>query len=200
MFNQAEDCYLNYIELVENNLGYDSAATSNSYFTLGNYYFKRGKIHKSKMCFEKSLEIREKLVGKYHVAIVNCETNISVCMIELKKYDEAYSFLENLIEKVKLRIGKKNEHLGRIYQIMSFCLQCLDKYDQADKYLRLATEIKNELHGGDVDAPNAKLNHFLNQQINYDLTSKYLEMYKKSFKEYEKIKKSTNTYDEYDEI
>lgn len=200
MFNQAEDCYIQYIELVENNLGFESASASNSYFTLANYYFKRGKINKAKMCFEKSLEIRKKLVEDHHIAIVDCETNISVCMLELKDYDEALAYLKNLIEKVKLRIGKKNEHIARIYQILAFCLQCFDRYDQADKYLRLATDIRKKLHGDNKEGANSKLNEYLNQQINYDLTNKYLDMFKKSFKEFEKVKKSTNTYDKFDEF
>ena len=68
----------------------------------------------------------------------------------------------------------------------------MDKFDQADMYLRRATGIKKKLFGDKVNA-DTKLNEFMNQDIDLNLTKKYLEMFKMSYKEFERIKKSTAT-------
>lgn len=68
----------------------------------------------------------------------------------------------------------------------------MDKFDNADMYLRRATAIKQKLYGDKVNSIT-KLNEFMNKDIDLNLTKKYLEMFKMSYKEFERIKKSTAT-------
>ena len=68
----------------------------------------------------------------------------------------------------------------------------MDRYDEADLYLRRATAIKEKLYKDRVNS-TTKLNEFMNLDIDLNLAKKYLEMFKVSYKEFERIKKSTAT-------
>ena len=70
------------MELLEKNLGDECATVSNGYFTLGNYYFRRGKLKKAEMCFDHSGSIRSKLKNKCEDAVAHCKINQALCMFE----------------------------------------------------------------------------------------------------------------------
>lgn len=192
MFTQAEECYHKYMELLENNLGESCATVSNGYFTLGNYYFRRGKIKKATMCYDHSCEIRSGLENQCKDAISHCKINKCLCLFEQNKIEDSLKLLTEIEQEIKSYKGKENQLIAQVYQIMCYCSQKMDKFDNADMYLRRATAIKQKLYGDKVNSIT-KLNEFMNKDIDLNLTKKYLEMFKMSYKEFERIKKSTAT-------
>lgn len=192
MFNQAEECFHKYMQLLENNLGGECATVSNGYFTLGNYYFRRGKIKKASMCYNQSKEIRSGLAQKCEESISHCKINMALCLFEQNKIQECQNLLKEIETDIKSYKGKENQLIAQVYQIMCHVCQKVDKFDEADMYLRRATAIVHKLYGDKVNS-TTKLSEFMNKDIDLNLTKKYLEMFKMSYKEFERIKKSTAT-------
>jgi tetratricopeptide (TPR) repeat protein len=121
MFKQSEECYHKYMELLENNLGGECATLSNGYFTLGNYYFRRGKIKKAGMCFDHSSEIRSNLDNKCEDAVSHCKVNKALCLFELNQVEESLALLKEVEREIKQYKGKENALIAKVYQIMCYC-------------------------------------------------------------------------------
>lgn len=96
MFNEAENCYHLYTEVLERNLGPECGTVSNSYFMLGNYYFRRGRINKAHACFLQSCKIRENLKNQNFESVTHCRINSSLCLIEMSKVQESIDQLKSI--------------------------------------------------------------------------------------------------------
>lgn len=73
---------------------------------------------------------------------------------------------------------------------MAFAYQKLEKFEETDLYMKRATNIAANLLKEDQNATR-KLNEFMNKDVDLNLAKNYLEMFNLSYKEFDKIKKST---------
>lgn len=194
LFKLSEDAYLRYIELVENNLGANSLSTSNAYFTLGNYYFTRGRPIKAKICFAQAKDIREKKLGPSHDGVVECAINYCICLIELAKIDQANTELEQLKTLIINEKGKNSPKLLRIYQILSVLNAKSNKLKEATNYMNKARNAISLL-GLNGDEKIIKTQEMFDNKLNTELKKSYLEMFVESSKTYEKIRKSAAAKD-----
>ena len=188
MFLQAEQCYHFYIETIENNLGHESPTTSNAYFTMANYYFKRGKILKAGLCYEHCKEIRLKRTSETHEGVLDCEINKSLCLLEVQKQDEAYELLKEVEKKILRTKGKNNEKIGRVYIIIAHCLRIMGRLDEADKTLKKVEKTRRKF--SELEPLDVKLSNFVNRELDFDMRKEYLNNFMKNYKKYEKIKRS----------
>lgn len=195
MFDEAETCFLKYIELLENNFGLEHQVVSNAYFTLGTFYFKRGLLQKPLMCFQKARDIRVKRLGEEHASVIDCDLNSLIVLSEMKKSDNAILLFKK-VEKLTIKTeGNLSLKLARLYFVVSSIYSQKENDEQALNYLDKAKFITNKVGESAANAYGvAQLRQeedALFEEFDKQTFGKYFENFKESFAMFEMLKGTT---------
>lgn len=75
---RCEKAYMKYILLLERLYTKESLEVSNAYYLVGVYYFEQELLHKAIACFLKSLDIKQKKLGRKQAGCCDCLLSIGV--------------------------------------------------------------------------------------------------------------------------
>ena len=78
--NLCEQCYSIYVALVESIEGNNSLKAGQCYFWLAQYYAEEHAINKAKICYLKTKEIYEHVLGDTHPQVADCVFNLGIAM------------------------------------------------------------------------------------------------------------------------
>jgi len=146
---------------------------------IGFAYKNIGDLSLALKNYRKSLKFNEE--NNDDLGIVICHNHISNILILQNKYEEAYNYINEIIDSAK-EIGNRY-YLSEVYNTLGLVLLKLDKIDESEEYLNKALEI-----GEQNNIPSSLILSYLHlselnkKKENYKLA---LELYQKS-KEIEK--------------
>lgn len=182
-FQEAEDCYMKYIELLENNYGDNSQIVSNAYFALAIFYFKRGLKEKPLMCFRKSKEIRLEIVGENHQAVIDAELNEFIVLVHHRLTDEAFTLFSKLEKRILKSIGNLNISLAKLYYAASFLHSILGNKDKGFHLIENAKHITSKLSESSGNKQGLSEIKTLEDQLLADVDNQNFASYFNDFKE-----------------
>lgn len=156
--NQVLDIYQTHLPLSEQ----EALALTN----IAMIYNKQLKFEKAKKLNLKALKIRRKL-GIKTSEVFNLN-NLAIMYFDMRQYREA---LKYVIESEKIAIEKElNSSLPIIYQIFTQCYEKLKDFEQAVKYHKKLSEVKDKQYNEDKANSIAKL------QVLYETAQKEKEI------------------------
>ena len=77
-FNLCEECYSLYIALVESIEGNNSLKAAQCYFWLAPFYAEENVMNKVKICYLKTKEIYQHVLGQSHPQVGDCLYNLGI--------------------------------------------------------------------------------------------------------------------------
>jgi len=138
---------------------------------------KKGDVNKAIAIYKEALEIA--ITHDINTSIPTINNNLGGIYFSLNDYENAYiHFLETIsnIDKLERRL----DHYGSeamMYQNFASAAGQLNKYDEAEKYFKLAQQTLNKSSDknlGQKAELNSQLGFFYLHQEQYDLASEYL--------------------------
>ena len=78
--NLCEQCYSIYVALVESIEGNNSLKAGQCYFWLAQYYSEEHAMNKAKICYLKTKEIYQHILGDTHPQVADCVFNLGIAM------------------------------------------------------------------------------------------------------------------------
>ena len=115
-------------------------------FGLGINYFRCLDFKNALINYNKTLEIWCRKYGELHMKMWPLYNNISSVLSKEKRYEESLVLLQKA-EKIIIKCsGSKDYGLARIYDNMGRQYQRLNKYDEAEKYIKQSIAIREHTH------------------------------------------------------
>ena len=196
-FEETEECYLRYLELLENNYGEISQTVSNAYLALGTFYFKRGLEEKPLMCFRKSKEIRLKFVAETHQAVIDCQLNELAVLVHFKILDEAAILYSQLEKNILKGLGNLNITLAKLYYAGCYMYAKLGNRTECVTLLENAKHIVSKLSeasGKKQGLPELRsIAEQLFEELDGENFENYFEDFKENFMMFEVLRRTTNS-------
>ena len=154
---------------------------ANIYNNIATIYSKKGDDEKRHYYDEKSWNIRSTYLPKDHQEFIQSQNNRAMCLMELKKYPEAMSLLQNCLENNISNFGES--HIKVAYNAMNLglCYLYTDQYGEASKYLKQSYIIKNQHY---QKAPDILMD--LYKTLSFLLLSDSYQLRKENLEEFEK--------------
>lgn len=197
LFEDAEMCYLKYAELAENNYGNESQVASNVYYTLGNFYFKRGLVTKPLMCFKHSKQLREKIVGKMHSSVIDCHLGILAVLVTANQIDEALLVFKEAEGLVLKYIGNLNIPLAKLYHLACIIYRKIDNQEKAFFYIMNSRNITKRLSESSSMEKGLhelrKEEEVLMAEFDNENFAEYFNNFKDSFSMFEVMRRTANS-------
>lgn len=142
----AEDIYITYIQIIEQNYGLTSLETSNCYYLVGLFYLENNYLKKAMACMKKALEIRIGQVGANHSSISDCYYNIGLIFYIIGNKAKAHSWILNSLSIRIENTGEENIYVAKIYEMLAqMSLDDRDLKSAFDK-LKRSLLIKNKIY------------------------------------------------------
>lgn len=196
-FEDAENCYQKYVELVENNYGQMSQVASNAYYSLGSYYFKRGLHQKPLMCFERAKEIRIKILGDDHPSVVDCFIGILATLVHSNQIDSALQVFKEAEFLILKNMGNLNLSLAKLYHLGSRLYSKIGNKESAFKYIETAKNITTKL--SQSSSTERGLNEIKKEEetliadFDNENFAVYFNNFKESFSMFEVMRRTANS-------
>jgi len=145
LLKNAEEIYIVYVQMIEQNYGLLSLEASNCYYLLGIFYLENSYLKKAMACMKKALEIRQGQVGSNHTSISDCYYNIGLIFYVLGNKTKAHSWILQALSIRQSNTGEENVHVARIYEMLAQL--SLDDKDLKTAYekLKKSIQIKNTI-------------------------------------------------------
>ena len=167
--------------------------TSNAYFTLGSYYFRKGRFLKANSCFLHCKFIRKSNEVFDYEVISACDINLACGYLDLGEYQKSLEVLKEAQTEIILEKGKSTFSGKRILELMSISYLKLEMFNEATKCFKKAERIqigqienKNEENEKNFDDQMPSL---YKVEFNEELQNTYLASFMDCTKAYEHIKK-----------
>ena len=129
----AEEIYIVYIQMIEQNYGVQSLEASNCYYLVGLFYLENSYLKKAMACMKRALEIRVSHVGANHSSISDCYYNIGVIFYVLGNKTKANQWMLQALSIRVMNTGEDNLYVARVVaaqQIYELLAQiCVDERD-----------------------------------------------------------------------
>ncbi|NHJ05549.1 MAG: tetratricopeptide repeat protein [Candidatus Heimdallarchaeota archaeon] len=110
-FDKAESHLETSLKIFELRKDYDNLATN--YVFLGSLFFRRGEFDKSLVCYQKNLELREKIGNRYEIAYAI--SSIGMFYTITRNTREALSYFDRCVQTVEE--SEDNQQIGNIYNL-----------------------------------------------------------------------------------
>lgn len=115
----AEDLYVKYVVLFENNFGMKSLELSNCLYLMGVFYLQNWRFEKAVACFRRALAIRvERLGTEMHEGVADIHYNLGVLYKRVDDYYESMEHFEKALEIRSSLIGEVSLGVAQIYEQM----------------------------------------------------------------------------------
>ncbi|XP_015686453.1 kinesin light chain 1-like, partial [Protobothrops mucrosquamatus] len=129
------------------------AATLNNLAVL---YGKRGKYKEAEPLCKRALEIREKVLGKYHPDVAKQLNNLALLCQNQGKYEEVQYYYQRALEIYESRLGADNPNVAKTKNNLASSYIKQGKYKEAES---LYKEILTQAHEREFGSVNARMTH-----------------------------------------
>ncbi|MEA3491884.1 MAG: CHAT domain-containing tetratricopeptide repeat protein, partial [Campylobacterota bacterium] len=116
---------------------------------IGSLYQRTKMYNKALEYYQKSLAIREELLGKLHSATAESYNNIGAVYKDMKHQAKALKYYQKAISIQKKVLPEKHPSLATAYNNLGLLYQALDKPSKALEYLHSALDIREKVLGGE---------------------------------------------------
>ncbi|KAI0451044.1 hypothetical protein F5B21DRAFT_393516 [Xylaria acuta] len=156
-------------------------------FNIAASYAMLGKYSKSEQLYRKTLELKEKVLGKEHPDTLESMNNLANVLQYQGNYEEAKGMFRQVLELKEKVLGK--EHPSTLSSINNFAnvLQYQGNYEEAKEMFRQALELKEKVLGKEHPSTLSSINNFANVlqcQGNYEEAE---EIYRQTLELIEKV-------------
>ena len=187
---------MKYIELIENHYGHDSIMSSNAYYVLGSFYYKRGLLKKPLKCFRHAYEMRKSILGEEHSATADCMLNILVVLVDMNKYDDCIILIKQT-EKLYLKLyGNMNMKVGKLFYLAAVLYTNMDNNEMSLSYLNRAKHITEKLNSLVADKSQVsemkKQENQIYEEYDKRAFTQYFDNFNDGLSMYDILKRTTN--------
>ena len=142
----AEEIYVIYVQMIEQNYGLQSLEASNCYYLVGIFYLENSYLKKSMACMKKALEIRLSQLGSNHSAISDCYYNIGLIFYILGDRVKSNNWILDALQ-IRLNInGPENMYVAKIYEMQAQLALDDKDYTEAFNKLKKSMDIKTIIY------------------------------------------------------
>ena len=144
-FDEAEDCYLNTLEVDIAIDNYQGMATG--YCNLGRLYSIREMMKEAQICYEKSLYIHNELYGEDSIETATLHHNIGCLMRKQGQYDIALSHCSKALNLMIDNYGASHNSLIATYWALGTIYQDQGDFDSAEMHYKKSLSIALDSYG-----------------------------------------------------
>jgi len=129
-YDGAKELQYHALHLNEELYGKESEEVAKVHFLIAQLYWNQGKWSEAKPHCEKSIMIREKVLGISHIKVGKCLVGMGEMEIE-KNALEAKSLLERALDIFKIHYGKEHQLVSRILHDLATVCDSFGQHQQA---------------------------------------------------------------------
>lgn len=108
---------------------------------------QNGKYKDAERCFQKSFDIKQKVLGKSHAAVGHAASNLAKLYYAMCDYAKAEKLARTAIETFESAQGKESKDLSCALHNIATLFHVQRKYDDAETYYQRAMTMKQKLFG-----------------------------------------------------
>lgn len=110
----------------------------------------RGEKYKdAERCFQKSFDIKQKVLGKNHAAVAQAASNLAKLYYAMCDYARAEKLSRQAVDVFENALGKESKDLSCALHNLATLFHVQRKYDHAESYYQRAMTMKQKLFGPD---------------------------------------------------
>lgn len=116
---------------------------------LADYYSAEGRYAEAEKLYEKTLELKEDILGRSNPAIIPAVDDVARVSFAQMKYDQAADFISRELRIMEREYGDQDPRLVPSLERVARVLEAASKYPEAEKFLARAIEIREKASGAD---------------------------------------------------
>jgi len=114
---------------------------------LGDYYSAEGRYDEAEKIYQKTLELKEDMLGRANPAIIPAVDNVARVSFAQMKYDQAADLIARELRIMEREYGDDDPRLVPSLEQVARVLETASKYTDAEKFLTRAIAIREKASG-----------------------------------------------------
>ncbi len=117
--------------------------------SLGELSLRNNKFKDAERCYQKSYDIKFKVLGKNHSAVAQSASNLAKLYYAICDYPRAEKMARQAVEVFEISQGRESKDLACALHNLATLFHVQRKYDHAESYYQRAMTMKQKLFGPD---------------------------------------------------